>query len=351
MGCMSETDQYDYHLPRELIAQHPLEQRSDARLLVVDRRRNSLSHWYIRDLPDLLLPGDCLVLNDTRVIPARLLGVRESTGGKWQGLFLESQPGGIWHLLARSRSRPVGGERITLVNAEGREDIQLELLSQQPDGSWLAMPRSTEDPFSLLERVGRIPLPPYVRKGEMVDADRNRYQTVFAREPGAVAAPTAGLHFTPELLQAAQRRGLRSAMVTLHVGAGTFKPIAADSLAAHPMHFEWGRIDAQAVETLGDVRARGGRIVAVGTTCVRLLETAAAEGQLRPFCGQTDLFIRPPYAFRAVDVMLTNFHLPRTTLLVLVRTFGGDELIRRAYQTAIEQAYRFYSYGDAMLIV
>ena len=348
---MAEIDQYDYHLPRELIAQEPLEQRSDARLLVVDRRRNSLSHWYIRDLPDLLLPGDCLVLNDTRVIPARLLGVRESTGGRWQGLFLEAQPGGIWHLLARSRSRPAGGERITLLNAEGREDIQLELLSQQADGSWLAMPRSTEEPLALLERVGRIPLPPYVRKGEMVDADRNRYQTVFAREPGAVAAPTAGLHFTPELLKAAQRKGIRTAMVTLHVGAGTFKPIAADTLAAHPMHFEWGRIDAQAVETLCDARARGGRIVAAGTTCVRLLETAFVEGQLRPFCGQTDLFIRPPYTFRAVDVMLTNFHLPRTTLLVLVRTFGGDELIRRAYQTAIEQAYRFYSYGDAMLIV
>jgi S-adenosylmethionine:tRNA ribosyltransferase-isomerase len=345
-----ETDQYDYELPRELIAQFPLPQRSDARLLVVDRRRNSLSHWYIRDLPELLLPNDCLVLNDTRVIPARLVGVRDKTGGRWHGLFLESQPGGAWHLLCKSRGKPVAGETVTLLNTQGQDDVKLQLLSQQTDGSWLAQPASGEEPLAVLDRVGRVPLPPYIRKGEMVDADRTTYQTVFAKTPGAVAAPTAGLHFTPQLLRTLKLKGIKSGMVTLHVGAGTFKPIGTDTLAGHRMHSEWGKIDAAAVQTMVDCRAQGGRILAVGTTAVRLLETAAASGELQPFSGQTDLFIRPPYQFRAVDAMLTNFHLPRTTLLVLVRTFGGDKLIKRAYETAIQEKYRFYSYGDAMLI-
>ena len=345
-----EVDQYDYELPRELIAQFPLPHRADARLLVVDRRRNSLSHWYIRDLPDLLLPDDCLVLNDTRVIPARLVGVRDKSGGRWHGLFLESQPGGVWHLLGKSRGKLAAGETVTLLNTQGQDDVKLQLLSQQTDGSWLAQPASSEKPLALLDRVGRVPLPPYIRKGEMVEADRTDYQTVFAKIPGAVAAPTAGLHFTPQLLRALKMKGIKPSMVTLHVGAGTFKPIGTNTLAEHRMHSEWGKIDAAAVKTMTGCRTRGGRIIAVGTTAVRLLETAAGGGELQPFCGPTDLFIRPPYTFRAVDAMLTNFHLPRTTLLVLVRTFGGDELIKRAYQAAIQEKYRFYSYGDAMLI-
>jgi S-adenosylmethionine:tRNA ribosyltransferase-isomerase len=343
-------DPYDYELPKELIAQYPLAHRSDARLMLVDRRRKSIWHHYIRDLPELLAPGDCLVVNDTRVIPARLVGFRTKTGGHWEGLFLESSPEGLWHLLGKTRGHLVEGETITLVNAQGQEGLQIQIVAHQPDGSWIARPKSTEGAQEILEQVGRVPLPPYIRKGEMVESDRETYQTVFARQPGAVAAPTAGLHFTPRLLEQLQGAGIAKATLTLHVGTGTFRPIAG-TLEEHQMHEEWGQIGPEAVATIEATRQRGGRVVAVGTTCVRLLETAAAGGQLQPWSGQTRLFIRPPYQFRAVDVLLTNFHLPRTTLLVLVRTFGGDDLVRQAYQEAIREEYRFFSYGDAMLIL
>ena len=348
---MDELARYDYRLPRHLIAQSPAACRSDARLLVVDRVRNSLENKHIRDLPELLVPGDCLVINDTRVVPARLLGYRNQTGGRWEGLFLEADPRGPWRLMCKTRGKLASGETITLVNAAGQEDAQLELGAKQPDGSWVARPQSAEETFGLLERVGRVPLPPYIRKGEMVEADRDRYQTVYARQPGAVAAPTAGLHFTPPLLNRLEQQGVRLCRLTLHVGPGTFRPIATSSLADHRVHSEWGRIGPECVEQINACRAGGGRVVAVGTTSVRLLETAAAGGRLAPFTGKTDLFIRPPHRFRAVDALLTNFHLPRTTLLVLVQTFGGDALIRRAYEEAIREEYRFYSYGDAMLIV
>lgn len=348
---MAESDQYDYELPRELIAQFPLARRTDARLMVVRRQDQSISHYYVRDLPELLRAGDCLVLNDTRVVPARLIGRRVATGGRWEGLFLESDRHGLWHLLGKTRGHLAEGELITLQNAEGENDVQLRLAAPQPDGSWIAKPESSEETFALLDRVGRVPLPPYIRKGEMVAADRQTYQTVFAREPGAVAAPTAGLHFTPQLLEKLAAEGVLTAMLTLHVGPGTFRPIATDTLAEHVMHQEWGTIGPEAVQQITTARAQGGRTVAVGTTCVRVLETAAAGGELQPWSGQTDLFIRPPYRFRAVDVLLTNFHLPRSTLLVLVRTFGGDALMRRAYQEAIREEYRFFSYGDAMLIL
>lgn len=343
-------DPYDYELPKELIAQHPLARRADARLLVVDRQRKSIDHQYVRDLPELLRAGDCLVVNDTRVIPARLVGFRTKTGGHWEGLFLEADANGLWHLLGKTRGHLTEGETITLVNAHGLEDLQVRIVAHQPDGSWIARPESNATTYEILDRVGRVPLPPYIRKGEMVESDREAYQTVFARQPGAVAAPTAGLHFTPQLIEQLKAAGVAVASLTLHVGTGTFRPIAG-SLDDHQMHEEWGQISPEAVATIQSARQRGGRVVAVGTTCVRLLETAAADGQLKPWSGQTRLFIRPPYQFRAVDVLLTNFHLPRTTLLVLVRTFGGDELIRQAYQEAIREEYRFFSYGDAMLIV
>jgi S-adenosylmethionine:tRNA ribosyltransferase-isomerase len=348
---MSELDQYDYSLPRELIAQEPCAHRADARLLIVSRKQNSLTHWHVRDLPEILRPGDCLVLNDTRVIPARLVGFRDTTGGKWEGLFLEHSPDGLWLLLCKCRGRLTEGEKITLVDAEGRADTTLRLVMRQPDGAWVARPASEEETLPLLERIGRIPLPRYIRKGEMLPQDRNSYQTVFARTPGAVAAPTAGLHFTPQLLQRLEGAGIRLCRVTLHVGAGTFRPITATVLAEHKMHSEWGQIGEEAVQQIQSCRGRGGRIVAVGTTVVRLLETAAQPGSLRPFTGRTELFIHPPYQFRAVDVLMTNFHLPRTTLLILVRTFGGEELIKRAYEEAIREEYRFYSYGDAMLVL
>jgi S-adenosylmethionine:tRNA ribosyltransferase-isomerase len=229
--------------------------------------------------------------------------------------------------------------------------VQLELGAKESDGTWIARPSAADDAFALLDRVGRVPLPPYIRQGKMVESDREHYQTVYAQVPGAVAAPTAGLHFTTTLLQRLMEGGVELCALTLHVGPGTFRPISSDTLAAHRMHAEWGSVTQESVERILACRRRGGRIVAVGTTSVRLLETAAADGRLKPFAGSTDLFIRPPYQFRTIDALLTNFHLPRTTLLVLVRTFGGDDLIRRAYDEAVREQYRFYSYGDAMLIL
>lgn len=348
---MDEIGHYDYELPKELVAQSPLTVRSDARLLLVDRQRKSLSHNHVRDLPELLQEGDCLVVNDTRVVPARLVGYRSQTGGKWEGLFLEASETGHWRILCKTRGKLAPGETITLTNSEGTEDVELEMGAKEPGGVWVVRPRSEESTFPLLDRVGRVPLPPYIRKGQMVESDRQTYQTVYARKPGAVAAPTAGLHFTDALLTRLQARGVAIAHVTLHVGLGTFRPIETDSLSQHEMHSEWGSLEAPVVDRLLDCRRDGGRIVAVGTTSVRLLETAAGEGTLRPFCGDTNLFIRPPYQFKAVDALMTNFHLPRTTLLVLVRTFGGDELIMQAYEEAVREEYRFYSYGDGMLIV
>jgi S-adenosylmethionine:tRNA ribosyltransferase-isomerase len=347
---MSELDEYDYDLPRHLIAQDPLPNRADARLMVVDRARAAISHRHVRDLPELLTPGDCLVLNDTRVIPARLIGRRALTGGHWEGLFLRLGDDGHWRLLAKTRGKVAPGEVITLTDLRARAGIDLRLIAKEPGGVWIAHPESDDETLSLLERFGRVPLPCYIRGGEMLPADRQRYQTVYARTPGAVAAPTAGLHFTQDLLARLVDQGVNICRVTLHVGIDTFRPISVGSLSEHTMHSEWGRIDESAVEQLRRARAQQRRIVAVGTTSVRVLETAAAEGELRPWSGETRLFIRPPYQFRAVDALLTNFHLPRSTLLILVRTFGGHDLIRRAYDAAIQGQYRFYSYGDAMLI-
>jgi len=351
MGELDKLDQYDYHLPKHLIAQQPVPDRLDARLLVVDRAAGTLDHRHVRDLPDILRPDDCLVINDTRVVPARLVGRRRATGGRWDGLYLETSSDGLWRVLGKTRGRLQPGETLVLLDNQGRDALELEVGARLDDGCWVMRPKSSEQPYELLQRVGRVPLPPYIRKGEMVEQDRHRYQTVYSRVPGAVAAPTAGLHFTHALLCRLQAQGVTVCRLTLHVGLGTFRPISTERLEDHQMHAEWGSIGPNAVDQLQACRARGGRVVAVGTTVVRLLETAAAGGKLRPFSGKTDLFIQPGFEFRAIDALMTNFHLPRTTLLVLVRTFGGDELIRRAYDEAICCEYRFYSYGDAMLIL
>jgi len=358
---MSRVDDYDYDLPKELIAQQPLAQRSDARLMLVDRQTQAVSHHHIRDLPELLRAGDCLVLNDTRVVPARLQGFRAATGGRWEGLFLGADEQHNWRILAKARGKLQPGETIDLVDLEGRQAVSLRLLTSEAGGAWIVrpivhhvsdhFPGKPPDTFALLDQVGRVPLPHYIRDGQMVDADRLRYQTVFAREPGAVAAPTAGLHFTLELLERLAKGGVTRSEVTLHVGLDTFRPMSVENLAEHPMHTEWGRLSQATADQLAATRAAGGRIVAVGTTSTRVLESAARDGQLAAWEGPTDLFIRPPYTFRAVDALLTNFHLPRSTLLVLVRSFGGEKLMRRAYDVAIAEEYRFYSYGDAMLIV
>lgn len=348
---MAEIDAYDYELPPELIAQHPLATRSDARLMVVDRGRQSIEHAHVRDLPQCLLPGDCLVINDTRVIPARLVGYRARTGGRWQGLFLDADAQGTWRVISRTRGRLTPGETLVLRDTAGDDAIRLRLLAALPGGTWAVRPEQAGEPLEILEKVGRVPLPPYIRDGEMIDADRERYQTVFATRPGAVAAPTAGLHFTAELMAAFTERGVPVCRVTLHVGIGTFRPVTSERLSEHAMHSERGSLGASALGQLQACRARGGRIVAIGTTSARVLETSAQSGQLCEWEGETDLFIRPPYRFQAVDSLLTNFHLPRSTLLILVRTFGGDNLIEKAYRTAVRERYRFYSYGDAMLIL
>ena len=349
---MPEIERYEYELPRDLVAQHPIAQRTDARLMVVDRQRNSIEHRHIRDLPELLPAGDSLVVNDTRVLAARLVGRREQTGGRWFGLFLEADEQGVWRLLCKTRGRLAPGETVMLQDPDGRDAEKLVLLAKFEDGVWAARPESSDPALSVLAQVGRVPLPHYIRGGAMVDADREDYQTVFAEKPGAVAAPTAGLHFTSELLAALQKKGIGVEHLTLHVGTGTFRPITADTIEQHQMHREWGSLSGESAGRLNACRNAGGRIVAVGTTSVRVLETAATDdGQLAGWQGETELFIRPPYSFRAVDALLTNFHLPRTSLLVLVQTFGGDELIRRAYNEAVSEQYRFFSYGDAMLIV
>lgn len=345
------TDLFDYELPPHLIAQEPAARRDQARLLLVDRARNALSHYHFADLPALVAPADLLVLNDTRVLPARLLGRREATGGRWEGLFLRETADGLWELLSQTRGHLRVGETVLVEPGP----LRLRLTGRTAERHWLAQPLVDADAHGsvpkLLEKHGHVPLPPYIRKGRAGSADRQRYQTVFAERPGAVAAPTAGLHFTPELLAKLSERGIERCFVTLHVGAGTFRPIQSATIEEHHMHREWGELPAESAAAIAACRARGGRVVAVGTTCVRVLETVAASGSIRPWSGETELYIYPPYRFRAADALITNFHLPRSSLLLLVSAFAGLDLIRRAYQVAIEESYRFYSYGDAMLIV
>jgi S-adenosylmethionine:tRNA ribosyltransferase-isomerase len=349
---MADADIYDYDLPPELIAQEALADRAAARLLVVDRATGSLQHRQIRDLPEILAPGDLVVVNDTRVVPARLIGRRTATGGKWEGLFLRvDEATGLWQILAHTRGRPALGESIALIDRAGNESLALELVGRGAGGTWLVKPSLAGPAEELLDRVGRVPLPGYIRGGEEHSGDLERYQTVFARAAGSAAAPTAGLHFTPELLAALAARGIGRADVTLHVGIDTFRPITAERLDDHPMHTEWCACPEETAAAVREARERGRRVVAVGTTAMRTLETAARAGVASAWSGPTDLFIKPGFSFRAVNCLLTNFHMPRTTLLVLVSTFASRDLIQRAYAEAIRERYRFLSYGDAMLVM
>ena len=352
---MNDPDFYDYDLPRELIAQEPLADRTAARLLVVRRPDGPLSHRHVRDLPEILRPGDLVVVNDTKVVPARLVGRRMNTGGAWEGLYLREETAGpqagAWMLLAQTRGRPQIGERIMLVDRAGKDALTLELVGRAGGGAWLARPETDEPAAAALAGVGRVPLPAYIRDGVEQAEDVERYQTVFARASGSAAAPTAGLHFTEPLFAQLAARGVERAHVTLHVGLDTFRPITVDDIAAHPMHTEWCDCPAATAAAVAATKARGGRVVAIGTTAVRTLETAArATGVVSAWQGPTDLFIRPGFSFRAVDCLLTNFHMPRTTLMVLVSTFASRGLISHAYAEAIHAGYRLLSYGDAMLI-
>jgi S-adenosylmethionine:tRNA ribosyltransferase-isomerase len=351
---MDDLAAYDYDLPAELIATEPLPRRDASRMLVADRRTGRLEHRSISDLPEILRPGDRLVLNDTRVVPARLFGVRKATGGKWKGLFLNVDSAGNWRLIGHSGGKLRAGETLAIAAAhrpESGERLELTLLDCDAEGIWTAAVHASRTAVELLDQFGTVPLPPYIQRKLGADLDWERYQTAFAKNPGAVAAPTAGLHFTPELLERCERRGIPHTFVTLHVGIGTFRPISVERLSEHAMHEEWCELSAGTCEQLNQTRAAGGRVVAVGTTTVRTLETAFRDGAFAPWCGGTKLFIRPPYPFGGVDCLLTNFHLPRSTLLVLVSTLAGLELTRQAYAAAVRERYRFYSYGDAMLIL
>lgn len=352
MPDLTDLAAYDYTLPPELIAQHPVEPRDAARLMVVDRRRGSLQHRTIRELPELLSPGDCLVLNTSRVVPARLVGVRTLTGGHWEGLFLGLEPGGSWKLIAQTRGRIQAGETVTIPHRDaGRKPLVLRLFARGEGGTWLATAEDPRDPLALLDEYGHVPLPPYIRQGTEVPSDRERYQTVYAATPGSAAAPTAGLHFTAELLQRSRERGISQAHVTLHVGLGTFRPVNSSDIRSHEMHKEWCELPPETAVQIQEVKQAGRRVIAVGTTSLRTMETAARESTGDGWQGESQLFIYPPYEFRSVDALLTNFHWPKSTLLMLVCAFAGYELALEAYRTAIAERYRFYSYGDAMLIL
>jgi S-adenosylmethionine:tRNA ribosyltransferase-isomerase len=345
--------EFDFDLPTELIAQHPAEPRDRSRLMVVDRQRGTWEHRVFAELPSLLDPRDILVRNDTRVVPARLVGRRESTGGRWEGLFLRRCPGGTWEILAKTRGRPATGEHVVV-----GQGLRLMLEARGESGRWIVRPQSDPDSseipattLALLEQHGQTPLPPYIRRGREGPGDRLAYQTVYARQPGSAAAPTAGLHFTPEVFDRLAGRGIDCVDLTLHVGLGTFRPIEADRLEDHVMHAEWAELSPATVARLEGRRRQGGRIVAVGTTSARTLETAAASGTLQPFAGETSLFIRPGHVFHGLDALITNFHLPRSSLLVMIGALAGVDLIRAAYADAVKERYRFFSYGDAMLIL
>ena len=337
-------DLFDFDLPPERIALRPASPRDSARLLLLDGAR--MEDRTVRELPSLLRAGDCLVFNDTRVIPAQLEGRR---GEASVGATLHKREGPrAWIAFVRNAKRVRDGDRIDF--GSGVSAIAAE---RYADGSILLEFEGEEPVELLLARAGRMPLPPYIAGKREADAqDRSDYQTMFANQPGAVAAPTAALHFTPELMAKLEQASIEHATLTLHVGAGTFLPVKADDTAEHKMHAEWGRIDAPTANRLNAIRARGGRLIAVGTTSLRLLESAAGEdGVIQPFEGDTAIFITPGYHFRAIDGLMTNFHLPRSTLFMLVSALMGRERMQQAYAHAIASGYRFYSYGDASLLL
>lgn len=347
---------FDYPLPAHLIAQTPAERRDASRLLVLHRKDGRLEHRGFRDLPDYLRPDDCLVLNDTRVFPARLIGHREKWGGRIEIFLLqpvsEEEDGrrAIWKAITRAGWKVQPGVRIFL-GSEEAPDAVCDVLEIFPDGIRLVRFTSVRPFREVLQRIGQTPLPPYIRR-PLKGGDAERYQTIYARQEGAVAAPTAGLHFTEEVLGLIRAKGMAVVFVTLHVGLGTFKPVKVEEVEEHRIHAEAFSLPEETAKVIQERRKDGGRVVAVGTTVVRVLETCAKEDEtVRPASGETDLFIYPGYRFRVVDVLLTNFHLPRSTLLMLVAAFAGRERILDAYSTAMKEGYRFYSYGDAMLII
>lgn len=346
-----KTSDFDYELPEELIAQHPAARRDDARLMVLDRKTGEISHRIFRDITDYLRPGDVLVINDSKVIPARIYGekIREdgTEGADVEFLLLRQTELDLWEVIVRPGKRLREGTRVRF--GAGLEATIERVL---PDGNRIVRFRydtaGGRNLYSILDEIGKMPLPPYIREELKNNSD---YQTVYAREEGSAAAPTAGLHFTEELLDKIRAMGVSIAPVMLHVGLGTFRPVKTEAITEHVMHSEWFSISEESAALINRARKNGGRIVAVGTTCCRTLESAADDdGIVHAMCDNTGIFIYPGYHFKAVDMLITNFHLPQSTLIMLVSALAGRELIMKAYQTAVKERYRFFSFGDAMLI-
>ena len=339
-----KTSDFYFELPEELIAQDPLEDRSSSRLLMLDKNTGEIRHEVFRNIADYLEEGDCLVLNNTRVLPARLLGVKEETGAAVEVLLLKRREGDVWETLVKPGRKMKPGAHLVF----GDGILKAEVLDVVEEGNRLIR-FSYQGIFEeVLDSLGEMPLPPYITHKLK---DKNRYQTVYAKYDGSAAAPTAGLHFTEELLKQIEEKGVKLAYVTLHVGLGTFRPVKADNILEHHMHSEYYQITDQAAKTINETKKSGHRVICVGTTSCRTIESAAdADGMLRECCGDTEIFIYPGYQFKVLDGLITNFHLPESTLVMLVSALAGRENVLSAYQKAIEERYRFFSFGDAMFI-
>lgn len=340
---LKKSDFY-FDLPQELIAQDPLEDRSSSRLLVLDKNTGELSHHIFRDIIDYLHPGDCLVLNNTKVIPARLLGEREGTGGHVEVLLLKRKEADVWETLVKPGKKCKPGQRLSF----GDGLLKAEVLETVEEGNRLIRFEYEGIFEEVLDKLGEMPLPPYITHKLK---DKNRYQTVYAKYEGSAAAPTAGLHFTRELLQQIADKGIKIAYVTLHVGLGTFRPVKEENVLEHHMHSEYYQVTEEAANTINETKRNGGRVICVGTTSCRTVESAADEqGMVQPSCDNTEIFIYPGYRFKVLDALITNFHLPESTLVMLVSALAGREHILHAYEEAIREKYRFFSFGDAMFI-
>ena len=341
---MMKTSDFNFDLPQELIAQTPLERRDASRLLTLDKRTGEIAHRHFFDLPSLLRPGDCLVLNDSRVLPARLIGRRDPGGGAVEIVLLIDRGEKVWECLVRPGRKVKPGVRLSF----GSGELKAEVLEVKEGGNRLIRFEYEGIFLELLERLGKMPLPPYI-KAELQDAER--YQTVYSREVGSAAAPTAGLHFTKELLEQIEAMGVQVCYVTLHVGLGTFRPVKTENITDHEMHSEFCMIPAQTAEIINRTKRSGGRVICVGTTSCRTIESWAAEdGTMKECAGWTNIFIYPGYRFKVLDCLVTNFHLPESTLIMLVSALAGREYVLEAYRKAVDERYRFFSFGDAMFI-
>lgn len=335
---------FDFYLPEELIAQHPMEKRDEARLLVLNKKTGEIEDKIFKDILDYLTPNDCLVLNNTRVLPARLIGSKEETGGKMEFLLLKRKEKDVWETLVKPGKRAQIGARFIFGNGE----LKAEVIGMGEEGSRIVKFYYEGIFEEILDQLGQMPLPPYIK--EKLD-DKEMYQTVYSKEEGSAAAPTAGLHFTEELLEKIKEKGVKLAFLTLHVGLGTFRPVKVEDIQEHIMHSEYYKMDKETAKIINTTREKGGRVIAVGTTSCRTLETIGdIEGKVKEQSGWTDIFIYPGYKYKVVDALITNFHLPQSTLLMLVSALAGRDNIMNAYNMAVEKEYRFFSFGDAMFI-